>query len=182
MYGSPEKDNRDETVRPIIVSNHYLEAVPFLEFLIENRLVKGGTEGDTSAIWNNILWAYFTARDNYAIGPETFLSSRGVSLSVARFIPENNWEELTFFNVACMGPGLEAEETIWEDAAAQLGKDLAGISGKHRKYGAVAVGRYIRFYEWKGGKLFSIADSQTFRLDRQSKAITDQLLYFRENQ
>ncbi|XXH04154.1 hypothetical protein Hte_010567 [Hypoxylon texense] len=167
----PGKENQAKT---------YLEALPFLEDLIASRLVKGETERQTFRIWNDILAQYFPGRENYSLGPELSPESGRAALFTAHLIPEAGWEE-KFIVVECLAPGLETEEFAWQDAFNKLGQDLVGVSGQHRKYGVVAIGSCVRLYEWRDGQLFNIADGQTFYLDRQCRAITEQLLYFREN-
>lgn len=166
---------------PSLINIQYLEALPFLENLIKNRLVKGETERETFRIWNDILAQYFPGPKNYSIGPELFPEARRAVLFTAHLIPETSWEEKKFITVECMAPGLETEDSVWQDAFNKLEQDLADISGQHRKYGAIAIGSCVRFYEWRDYQLFSIADGQTFYLDRQCKTITKQLLDFREN-
>ena len=52
-----------------------------------------------------------------------------------------------FLIVECKAPDLEGPGSVWGEGARQLQEYLSTITGNHRKFGAVAVGRYVRFYE-----------------------------------
>ncbi|SRR6266536_3606873 len=157
-----------------------------IEWLIKNRLAGGQLEGETSRVWNSILQIEFPVSTGYTTGPETQIQGRRADLFTAHFVFENQAKEYKFFIVECKAPGLETESRIWADALEQLNSYPAGIStSRHgkRKFGAIAVGKVVQFYEWnKETETADALDNGTsYYIDRQCQTVTGWLRYFREN-
>ncbi|KAI1808839.1 hypothetical protein F4811DRAFT_548416 [Daldinia bambusicola] len=132
----------------------YLESLPFVEALIRNRLVEGNPESETFRVWDNILHCCFPGEQNFSIGRGTILGGGRADLFTSYLVLEPGFDERIFLIVKCKAPGLETRnDDIWRQAVTQL-------------------------EEYFGG---SIAGGEVFRIDRQCKSITEQLLYFREN-
>jgi acyl-CoA synthetase (AMP-forming)/AMP-acid ligase II len=84
--------------------------------------------------------------------------------------------------VECKAPGLEGQGEIWFNATQQLEGYLKAITTTNRKFGAIAVGKYVRFYELTDGVLAAFGnDSDYYLLDRQCQSITAKLAYFKAN-
>ncbi|KAI1475137.1 hypothetical protein F4774DRAFT_398138 [Daldinia eschscholtzii] len=171
-YRLPEQEEKEGT---------YLESLPYMEALIKNRLVKGKPEGETSRVWDDILHLCFPGGQNFSVGPEMTLGGGKADLFAAHFVLEPRLLEKKFLIVECKAPGLESRDDIWLEAAGQLRIYLGGVRGTHRKFGAIAVGKCVRFYEWIDSDLQDIANGDIYWIDRQCKTVTEHLNYFREN-
>ncbi|KAH7166461.1 hypothetical protein EDB81DRAFT_755094 [Dactylonectria macrodidyma] len=152
-----------------------------LPALINACLVKGQPEGETSRIWDDILHDVFPGRDNYSTGPEILLGHGRVDLFTAHIVIDVQVNERKFLVVECKAPGLETQDKIWEQGVDQLKQYLGSIHGTQRKFGALAVGKCVRFYEWKNHALHDMSGGQVFYLDRQCQSVMQHLVYFREN-
>lgn len=157
-------------------------------WLIKNRLVKGQAEGEVSRVWNSILQIEFPIATGYATGPETLIEDRRADLFTAHIVFEGQTQEYKFLIIECKAPGLESQDKIWEEAKEQLDAYLAGIatgkSRKKRKFGAIAVGKCVRFYEWNSAtpKTADALDNGViYYLDRQCQTVTNWLRFFRDN-
>lgn len=156
---------------------------PALSFLIKNRLVKGQPEGETTRIWNEILHRVFAAEDGYTTGPEMQFGAGRADLFTAHVILDVRAFEKKFLIVECKLPGKEGQGSIWELGANQLAGYLASItSARYRRYGAIAVGKAVRFYEWVDEELVDFqSDGTVYYIDRQCQTVTARLAYFRDN-
>ncbi|CAJ2508939.1 Uu.00g139650.m01.CDS01 [Anthostomella pinea] len=146
----PLRDQEDRT-------GTYMELF-VVDWLIKERLVKGQPIGETCRVWNEILHQVFQSTDGYSTGMETLpgggkAAELFTSLLVIDVIP--NYEK-TLLVITSNAPGLEDQAHIWLEAAELLGAHLAAIDADHRKFGAVAVGKAVRFYEWKVDKLVDL--------------------------
>ncbi|KAF4467051.1 hypothetical protein FALBO_6086 [Fusarium albosuccineum] len=159
----------------------YLESLPYLSSLINLRLAKGQPEGETARIWDDILHNVFPGKDNYSTGPEMLMGAGRADLFTAHLVLDTRFQEKKFLIVECKASGLETQNDIWATGVEQLEQYLGSISGHHRKFGALAVGKCVRFYEWKDGVLHDMADGEIFYLDRQCRTVMRHLVYFREN-
>ncbi|KAI1195898.1 hypothetical protein F5X97DRAFT_325983 [Nemania serpens] len=119
---------------------------PAFAFLVKNRLVKGQPEGETKRIWDDILHRYFTMKDGYSTGPEMEFGGGRADLFTAHIIFDVKAYEKRFLVVECKSPGKESQDNVWRSGANQLAGYLASIkSVRHRKYGAIAIGKAVRF-------------------------------------
>ncbi|KAI0537524.1 hypothetical protein GGR58DRAFT_502099 [Xylaria digitata] len=156
---------------------------PAIAFFIRNRLVEGHEEWETGTVWNDILHLYFTADAGYSTGPEMSLGGERAGLSTIHIIFDTEASEKKFLIVEYRAPGLENQDTIWMEAVRQLQQYLAGItSHQHRKYGVVAIGKTVRFFEWVDDKLIDFQnDGTVYHIDLQCKTVTARLEYFRDH-
>lgn len=162
-------------------------AIPTFEWLIKNRLVKGHREAETSRFWDDLLHHYFRVEDGYSTGPEKHFGDGRADLFTAHLVRRPRLNERKFLIVECKGPGSEGQDGVWARGSDQLESYLAGIpqnsTGTYRKFGAIAVGRRVRFYELKNGELVDLEDDGTiYYLDRQCQSVTAKLEYIRENE
>lgn len=139
-------------------------------------------------VWNMILGRVFPESENFAVGPEMSLGGGRADLFAAHHVFEPKAREAKFFIVECKAPGKESQTGIWNEAWDQLITYLSGIHPKHagRRYGAIAVGKGVRFYEWisNPGTLrdLSLTGSQEMLyLDRQCRTVTDHLMHIRQS-
>ncbi|KAF2470539.1 uncharacterized protein BDR25DRAFT_225863, partial [Lindgomyces ingoldianus] len=155
-------------------------------WLIKNRLVPGQLEGETARVWNTILQIEFPATAGYATGPETQIAGHRADLFTTHIVFGNQAPEFKFLIVECPRPAVEGQNQVWQDAGAQLKTYLSGIASSRsggRKFGAVAVGKVVRFYEWDNdsSSLNLLANGDHFYLDRQCASVTRWLRFFRDN-
>ncbi|KAF2792030.1 hypothetical protein K505DRAFT_247558, partial [Melanomma pulvis-pyrius CBS 109.77] len=145
-------------------------------WLIKNKLVPGQLEGETARVWNTILQIGFPATAGYATGPETQINGRRADFHTAHTVFGNRAQEFKFLIVECKRLAIEGQDQVWEDAGIQVGAYLSGIAKSRpsgRKFGAVAIGKMVRFYEWdtKAVSLTTLADGTYFYIDRQCATV-----------
>ncbi|KAI1111548.1 hypothetical protein F5Y14DRAFT_464449 [Nemania sp. NC0429] len=157
---------------------------PSIEFFIRTRLVKGHPEGETSRVWTDILRLFFLVRDSYSIGPEMTLGGGRADLFISHVIFNERTTEKKFLVVECKAPGKETQDSIWDAGAEQLAGYLEGIQkgNNDRKFGAIAVGKFVRFFEWKRNVLVDFDNDGTiYHIDRQCQTVSARLRYFRDH-
>ncbi|KAM0415939.1 hypothetical protein ACHAPT_013092 [Fusarium lateritium] len=159
----------------------YLESIPYMSGLIKTRLVPGNPEGETSRVWDDILHDVFPSRENYSTGPEMSLGQGQADLFTAHVVIDTKFNERKFLIVECKAAGLETQTSVWGMGVEQLQQYLGAVRGNQRKFGAIAVGKCVRFYEWKDGELQDLSEGQILYIDRQCQSVMHQLVYFREN-
>jgi hypothetical protein len=156
--------------------------IPVIEWIIRNRLVQGQPQGQTASVWYNILHQYFKASDGFATGPEMLVNDNNqADLFTAHSVLDTRTDEKKIFLVACRAPGLDRQDGIWEQGLDQLERYLGNIHGTYRKFGAIAIGKVVRFYEWKNGAVADFGDGSQFYLDGQCQSVSQHLNYFRQN-
>lgn len=146
-----------------------------ISWRIKNRLVPGQPEGETSTVWNGILHEVFPPRENYATGPEMLFGSGKADLFTAHLVFEPRAHEKKFIIIECKAPGEATRTSTWEEGADQLHGYLATIPvrSQQRRFGAIAIGKTVRFYEFANGQLFDYKNDGSIRyLDRQCQDIT----------
>lgn len=102
-------------------------------------------------------------------------------LFTAHIVIDTRLDERKFLIVECKAPGIETYSSVWKMGVDQLQAYLGSLEGDQRKFGAIAVGKCVRFYEWKDRALHDISDGKIFYLDRQCQSVMQHLVYFREN-
>ncbi|KFX85882.1 hypothetical protein V490_09345 [Pseudogymnoascus sp. VKM F-3557] len=173
-------------------SGTYME-LESISWLIKNRLRPELHEGETKRIWITILSWFFSAAAGYATGPEmTMDGQRRADVVATHIFKTTRMNEINFLVVECKAQKYITTPTAWGKAFGELKGYLAYIyhnkykkrSGK-RLFGAIAIGRTVKFYEWVGGKdspLKVIAgEDQPLYINRQCRTVTDWLTYIREN-
>jgi len=141
------------------------------EWLIQNRLVPGQSEAQTSRVWIMILTDIFKRADGYSTGSEMTFSGGRADLFTAQVVAKTRHEEMKFLVVECKPPNQERRGKVWKEAAEQLEGYLTAITSRNRKFGAISVGKYVRFYELvkTEGKQYLTdfnGDRSVYRLDR----------------
>jgi hypothetical protein len=161
--------------------------VPSIRWFIKNRLKRGFLEGETSRVWNEILHHNYAAANGYTTGPEMQVDGR-IDLFTSHLVLDARAKEYKFLVVECKAPGLETQDAIWEEGFDQLKDYLESISQKRIKperiFGAIAVGKIVKFYEWNWifNCIENIApDDGYFYIDRQCQTVTNRLTFFRDN-
>jgi hypothetical protein len=97
------------------------------------------------------LTEYFKHTDGYTTVPEMLLVTGKPDLFTTHPVLDERHNEKKFLVVECKAPGLESQDSVWDEAVKQLQRYLLGIKSRnHRKFGAIAVGRVVQFYELKG--------------------------------
>lgn len=154
-----------------------------LEWLIKNGLVDGKPEGETNTVWTMILTSFFKLDEGYVNGSEMSLGGGRADLYTAHIVSHFRNERLKFLVVECKAPGRETRDEAWAMGALQLQRYLSGISSGNRKFGAIAVGKCVRFYELnRNGSLEDFQnDGNIYWLDRHCQSVTRKLQYFRDN-
>jgi hypothetical protein len=151
-----------------------------IQWLVKNRLVPGQPEGETSRAWNMILNEIFKLSEGYSTGPEMLMGSGKSDLFTAHLVFDVRHSEKKFLVVECKAPGLESQTGVWDEAVVQLQRYLNSITSRNRKFGAIAVGRVVRFFELQGRSLVDFdGDGDIYYLDRQCQSVTGKLTYFR---
>lgn len=142
---------------------------------IKNRLVPDQPEGETSTVWCSILHTLFPMTENYRTGPEMQSGAGRADLFTAHIVFDSQMSEKKFLIVECKAPGQESQAGTWTDEVAQLQRYLGKVSksSNHRRFGAVAIGKTVRFYELVNGSLVDFDNSDTmYYLDRQCQDVT----------
>ncbi|KAH7324415.1 hypothetical protein B0I35DRAFT_458164 [Stachybotrys elegans] len=171
-YRLPEQEATDGT---------YM-AISTIAWYIKNRLVPGRPEGETSRVWNTILNHLFKPEDGYTTGPEMSFGPGRADLFTAHLVLDVRFTEKKFLIVECKKPGDESQDSTWSEAKGQLQDYLGNITSKNRKFGAIAIGKVVRFFEMTGSGLVAFeGDDKYYYIDRQCQSVTRKLLYFREN-
>jgi hypothetical protein len=156
--------------------------IPSISGLIEDRLVKGQPEGETTRVWDGILHESFSIRDGFSTGFEMMSGSGRAGLFTSHIVLEGTGSEKKFLIVECKAPGFDDQPGRWKVAVDQLEELLSKVSSCNRKFGAIAIGKVVRFYELVGGHVMDFeGDGSVYYLDRQCQTITAKLRYFRQN-
>jgi hypothetical protein len=151
-------------------------------WLIKHRLVAGQPEGVTSRVWNSILTHIFTLKDGYTTGLEPTFGEDAEDPFLAHLVLNVEHSEKKILIVESKAPGLEDRKSIWTDGVNQLEQYLATMRTTNRKFGAIAVGRLVQFFEMVGSNLIYFQDDGTqYHIDRQCQSVTNKLEYFRDN-
>lgn len=149
-------------------------AIPTIAWLIENRLTPKHTEAETSRVWDDILHDYFKSAEGYSTGPEMQFGSGRADLFTAHIVLEGRAQERKFLIVECKHPGDETQPNVWTTGVRQLRNYLETIpTSRHRKFGAIAVGKTVRFYEWVDRTLVDFDNNGSiYYIDRQCQDVT----------
>ncbi|KAK4155083.1 hypothetical protein C8A00DRAFT_32074 [Chaetomidium leptoderma] len=163
------------------VAGTYMEN-PYTAGAIQDYLVKGQPEGMTSTIWNTLLKKYFPDAEGYLTKPEMVFGDGKADLYTAHIVHGARKSLQKFLIVECKTAGLETQRSIWKEGANQLERYLRSIKGDHRKFGAIAIGKHVRFYELIDTFLVDFDDDgEIYLLDRQCQSVSGKLIYFRDN-
>ena len=160
--------------------------VPDLEKVIEVTLSSGNSESKTSVVWLTILGLVFPANQGFFAGPEGDLDGGHGYIFSLQTVLSPKFLRKYFFVVVCKKPGDEPQPGTWSQAVDQLrdhlGGTLAKDESKGRIFGAVAVGKAVRFYEYDEGNLSDMnGDGEAYYIDRQCQTVTRKLEYIREH-
>jgi hypothetical protein len=155
-------------------------------WLIKNRLQPGKPEGETARVWNTILTSYYPAALGFSTGPEMPIGSGRADLFTAHLVIATIAKEYKFLIVECKAPRLETQGGVWTEAITQLNVYLGSIAAQRNKriFGAIAVGKVVRFYEWdwESSQVENVAQNDAyFYIDRQCQTVTGWLAFFRDN-
>ncbi|KEZ45400.1 hypothetical protein SAPIO_CDS1690 [Scedosporium apiospermum] len=156
---------------------------PEFEWLIQNRLVAGQSEAQTNRVWIMILTDIFKRANGYSTGSEMTFGDGRADLFTAHVVVRTRHKEMKFLIVECKPPNQEGQDEVWETAAKQLHGYLMAIASPNRKFGAISVRKYVRFYELVDDE-YSVdckGDGNVYRLDRQCQSVTAKLLYFQSH-
>lgn len=154
-----------------------------IQWLIKNRLVAGQPEGETSRVWNCILNFVFPVDEGFSTGPEMPLRGNSADLFTAHMVySDSGHEDRKFLVVECQAPGTELQADAWKEAADQLRTYAQGLSHNDKRFGVIAIGKAVRFYEMDGHGLKDYQDDGgIYRLDRQCQTVTQKLLSFKDS-
>ncbi|KAH7306012.1 hypothetical protein B0I35DRAFT_443696 [Stachybotrys elegans] len=151
-----------------------------LEWLIENRLDPGEPERETSRIWGEILHWFFKLADGFSTGLANPLGCGEVDLFLAHLV--ESYDDKILLVVECEATNIEAQKQAWEDGQSQLERHLKAHGGTHQKFGAVAMGRAVRFYELIDGQLAPLLhDATEYDIGRQCQDVISRLRYVQES-
>ncbi|KAJ5113274.1 hypothetical protein N7456_001808 [Penicillium angulare] len=159
---------------------HYMKKKPISVSYTEVKK-SGSLEHAVDGFWNLVLHEYFTSsldfgivpqrRPNDAVGLRADLTIRHVRGDPAKFstvmVFENKRREF------------EGRDGEWRQAFTQLTAYLLSVAKKQAPmtlYGAVAIGRYVRFYAMEAGDtlprdLFPNTDSQPYEVKDHEEEI-----------
>lgn len=144
---------------------------------------EGGTFG-TSAFWSTLIAFTLPSKDGYFTGPARPEDDETTCLRVVKTIMDPEFVVNEYFWVVCKAAGSEAREGVWEECAGQLRRYMESPEGRadRRLFGAVAMGKVVRFYEYVDGAVTDLhGDNTTFHVRRRCKAIQDKLEYIHGN-
>ena len=148
--------------------------LPIIEWYIENRLTNGNPEYETARVWNLVLNRILKFGDGYSTGFETM-----AGISTNHLALEVKLREKIVFVIKCIAPDTETKLPILQEQADQLKDYLKAIKTHRRKFGAIAAGKTVRFYELRDGDLVDFEDdSSTYYLDRQCASVSRKLGLF----
>jgi len=156
-----------------------------VEWLIENCLVPGETEAETARVFSTSLLETFSRPDGYTIHWTVENGKANlITTHVVLDTRHDEYEEKIFFVIQCKAPGLERQSSVWDEVAENLREYLGGITSDNRKFGAVAIGKLVRFYEFDeatGSLVDFDGDGTVYQMDLQCQAITEKFMHFREH-
>ncbi len=161
-----------------------------LQWYIENRLLGEDPAVDMARIWNIILTWIYPIGSGYTTGPEASVGEGSSAFSTRHMIFGAG--EFTTLIVQCRPPEYETDTSTWNDCVVQLSDQLCSVAadvetprlGGIRHFGAIAIGRLVRFYEWKRDeqRIQNVASNDAcFYVDRQCETVTHWLDYFRDH-
>lgn len=151
--------------------------------MIENRLIEGESEGPTATVWNQIFHQVFPSREYYITWFEWNSNDSGLDVFASQLVKDSIWYERKFLIVECKAPGIEGQEAFDEE---RLTRDLAAIATPekdHRKFGAIAIGKAVRLYEYKATEGLKPLENDVtiYYFDRHCQTVTRKLEYIRQN-
>lgn len=157
-----------------------------IEWLLKYRVVSGEPAGETARVWNAILAMVFPVADLYTTGFDMLATQGTLVLFSSKAVSNQTREECEFFIIECIAPTVEAQDPGWEPYLGQLNSLLGKASSRDgkRKFGAIAAGHVVQFFEWdrnSGCAMNADAYDRRFYIDRQCQSVTRWLQYFRDN-
>lgn len=161
-----------------------------INWLIDNRMRPEHHEGETKRIWLTILPWFYTATTGYATGAEMTMNGTETADIVVTHIKKiRKINELNFLIVECKAPHLFTPDTHWNDAFDELKRYLTytytargyTARGGKRLFGAVAIGKGVKFYEWDGSSAILLSGDAPLYIDRECRTVMSWLEYARDN-
>ncbi|OJJ41803.1 hypothetical protein ASPWEDRAFT_179500 [Aspergillus wentii DTO 134E9] len=155
-----------------------------LAWQIENRIQPGAPEKKITGTWNTILSMFFPPTQGYmsnfnrtrADGPlDVFIEH------IETHAPQPR--PFKFLYVQCTASGNEDIDEVWEEKLLILSDQLRQFNSK-RVFGAIAVGRAVKFYEWNSemGKAVSLEQNPSpLFIDRHCQTVARHLEYIRNH-
>lgn len=120
----------------------------------------GSLEETVQSLWQTIIVEWFPARDGYKYGfkAATLANRNQPDISVIQInalVPNprnsNHFDERQILLVECKRPSLDTPRSWNDTLAGQLHDDLAqNINSSNRLFGAVAIGKKVKFYQFDG--------------------------------
>ena len=104
----------------------------------------------------------------------------GINVRASRTTLEPSYRNTAFLVIECKASSHETtDDGIWEHDVAQLAGCLASIrdQSSSRVFGAIAVGKSVRFYEYDDALRDMNGDGTVYNIHRQCKAVTEKLEY-----
>lgn len=156
---------------------------------IKTKLVAGNKERETKGVWTTLLAVAFPPQDGFMLNPEFDLPSGRPDILVSRVSVSRRTQRHSFFIVECKPPCRETEGALWETATSQLLRYLRSIAddrrvagSTNRKFGAIAMGRVVRFYELVDDNMIPLRNgNETYYIDLQCRTVTGLFNYIRQN-
>lgn len=159
---------------------------PMIEWLLKYRVVSGEPAGETARVWNAILAMEFPIADLYTTGFDVRATQGTLVLYVAKAVSTQSGGQCEFLIIECLAPTVEAQDPGWEPGLSQLNSLLgrAASRDKKRKFGAIAAGWVVKFFEWDREAECVVNlephDGVLF-IDFECQSVTNWLQHFRDN-
>lgn len=146
---------------------------------ITHDMVSGKDEGQTRAAWDDILHRFFSEHQ-FITGAQLQLGSGMVNLVTSIVVREPTVRRQKFFVlVECKAPGNSTFDSTWQGDVDQLKGYFVDLDRSRRentpmrKFGAVANGKNVRFYEWLAAEeaLIDFGDGRSLYIDRECQDV-----------
>ncbi|CAI6043296.1 unnamed protein product [Clonostachys chloroleuca] len=138
-------------------------------------------------IWADILHESFPRHEGYLVRQETEpIPGRSLraDCKVFHFEQNRNPHRMEFLGIECKQGHYETQGNSWDLAQEQLITYLIGFRGSPRVFGAICMGKNVRFYRFFPAQddepaTLEEMDADFIRIDRQPQTVVRRLEYIK---
>ncbi|CAH0042788.1 unnamed protein product [Clonostachys rhizophaga] len=143
----------------------------------------------TSVIWNlwvDIVQETFPMREGYHVRLESEPISGRADCKVYHFEQTRNPKKVEFLGIECKQGHHETQDDSWDLAREQLITYLTGFQGSAKVFGAICMGKNVRFYRFFPAQddepaTIEEMDENVIRIDRQPQTVVRRLEYIKSS-
>lgn len=144
-------------------------------------------EGKVSGVWAAILSHHLPLIEGYVYRPEEKTKQRCTNITSVHWVMRpgsDRFRQCPFLITQCKRPGKEWKGGEWATAVGQLKEYLKNMQRRkswgHSTYGIVAIGAWVKFFEWQRG-LYQLGRDRPYHIIDDAEDVVRMLEHVKSN-